>query len=340
MDIKQETHFQTSKTRMNTAKKSLHWHRRVDQRFRDFDDFTAHVHDWDLDFRQLSAGESPAELLQFGRADFHVTRFYMEQAYDQRGATLSKFMTMGIIENGVEAVTTADGKLRQDDIICFPAGSEFSCVSRSKFKGYTLTIADSLVDEVAESTGLQRARIKLGMNMMFQRFSPDQISALRSQLCLISNSIKQIEESPDAADFIPDLEFELIRKLLSGNADSRKEKKQLLTSRKMVVLQRALDYIEANAHKPITVLELSKASGAGVRTLEYAFRDYFDVTPKAYLKSRRLIAVRRELRRSPNADTLIHEVAGRWGFWHMGQFAADYRRFFGELPSDTMNMRM
>ena len=28
-------------------------------------------------------------------------------------------------------------------------------------------------------------------------------------------------------------------------------------------------------------------------------------------------------------------VAHRWGFWHMGQFARDYRRLFGELPSET-----
>jgi AraC family ethanolamine operon transcriptional activator len=30
------------------------------------------------------------------------------------------------------------------------------------------------------------------------------------------------------------------------------------------------------------------------------------------------------------------EIAIEWGFWHMGQFAADYRRQFGELPSETL----
>ena len=32
----------------------------------------------------------------------------------------------------------------------------------------------------------------------------------------------------------------------------------------------------------------------------------------------------------------VAEVAGRWGFWHMGQMAADYRKLFDELPSQTL----
>jgi AraC-like DNA-binding protein len=32
----------------------------------------------------------------------------------------------------------------------------------------------------------------------------------------------------------------------------------------------------------------------------------------------------------------VHDVATRWGFWNLGEFAADYRRQFGELPSETL----
>ncbi|MFV2073945.1 MAG: helix-turn-helix domain-containing protein, partial [Thermoanaerobaculales bacterium] len=40
--------------------------------------------------------------------------------------------------------------------------------------------------------------------------------------------------------------------------------------------------------------------------------------------------------RSATQPTLVTDVANSWGFWHMGQFAADYRRQFGELPSETL----
>jgi AraC family ethanolamine operon transcriptional activator len=48
-----------------------------------------------------------------------------------------------------------------------------------------------------------------------------------------------------------------------------------------------------------------------------------------------LAGIREELRRS-GPPVKVHHVANRWGFWHMGQFARDYQRQFGELPSETL----
>jgi AraC-like DNA-binding protein len=56
----------------------------------------------------------------------------------------------------------------------------------------------------------------------------------------------------------------------------------------------------------------------------------------AYFKASRLNAVRQELKAAP-AGTTVREIAKRWGFRHTGEFAADYRRLFDELPSQTLN---
>ena len=32
----------------------------------------------------------------------------------------------------------------------------------------------------------------------------------------------------------------------------------------------------------------------------------------------------------------ISQIAIEWGFWHMGQFSADYKKMFGETPSTTL----
>ena len=101
-------------------------------------------------------------------------------------------------------------------------------------------------------------------------------------------------------------------------------------------LRRALDYIHDHSEQRITIRSLCNAAGVSERTLQYAFRERFDVSPKQFVMSRRLNGVRRQLRRI-GTSVRISDVANRWGFWHMGQFAADYRRQFGELPSETSN---
>lgn len=95
----------------------------------------------------------------------------------------------------------------------------------------------------------------------------------------------------------------------------------------------ACERMLARPDAPPSMLEVCRHVGASRRTLNYAFQHVLGTSPVRYLRAVRLAGVRRELRagRGP-----VQDVAARWGFWHPSQFAADYRRQFGETPSTTL----
>ena len=123
----------------------------------------------------------------------------------------------------------------------------------------------------------------------------------------------------------------LVRALVTQRSDAR----PVAPKFRAAALERALEVLSAYDRMPDTVETLCDLAGASWSTLQRAFREEFDVGPKTYMKSRRLAAVQAELVKC-GPDTVIRDVANRWGFWHMGSFAADYRKQFGELPSETL----
>jgi AraC-like DNA-binding protein len=126
--------------------------------------------------------------------------------------------------------------------------------------------------------------------------------------------------------------------IVRGVATAHCEHGRHRKSRQRRLVEHAIDLAHENAQEIHSVAELSKESGASIRTLRRGFQERFGVSPKTYLLAQRLGGARRDLR-SENQRPLVTDVANRWGFWHMGQFAADYRTMFGELPSETLRGR-
>jgi len=79
--------------------------------------------------------------------------------------------------------------------------------------------------------------------------------------------------------------------------------------------------------------------GISRRALQDCFHKTMGCTPKAYLSAFGLNAARRALEQATPEQATVSDIATRYGFWHLSQFAADYRRFFGELPSQTLRER-
>lgn len=99
---------------------------------------------------------------------------------------------------------------------------------------------------------------------------------------------------------------------------------------------RARAYIEGVTDHPLTVLDLCAALGASRRTLQSAYRQVYGLSPLAYLRLVRLNRAHRDLLHPLAPGESVTEVALRWGFWHMGQFARDFRSLFGVTPSATL----
>ena len=98
-----------------------------------------------------------------------------------------------------------------------------------------------------------------------------------------------------------------------------------------------LKYIEQHPADAVTIGEICAATGVSWRTLDRAFMERFGIGPKTYLQRARLSRAREQLAASHKGELRVSEIASNWGFWHMGQFAHDYRTVYGELPSETLD---
>jgi len=106
------------------------------------------------------------------------------------------------------------------------------------------------------------------------------------------------------------------------------------------VLERSREYIEARLNRKIRVDSMCRYAGTNLRSLQRTFAREMGMTPQQYVKSRRLNAVRQSLLQSDREEGLsVTIVAMNHGFVHLGRFAADYRRLFGESPRTTLQKR-
>ncbi|MDR3469253.1 MAG: AraC family transcriptional regulator [Xanthobacteraceae bacterium] len=95
------------------------------------------------------------------------------------------------------------------------------------------------------------------------------------------------------------------------------------------------DYLKTHWNEPATVDKLAQIANVGARSIFRYFKQVHGATPLDFMKTLRLQEVRRGLLR-PHDATSVSSEALRCGFNNMGHFAKDYRRKFGELPSETL----
>jgi AraC family ethanolamine operon transcriptional activator len=110
--------------------------------------------------------------------------------------------------------------------------------------------------------------------------------------------------------------------------------------RQQSIVSEAREYVLAHRERAVNVPELCERLHVSRRTLQYCFQDVLGMAPATYLRAIRLNGARRDLSNASHDARSVQDVAAAWGFWHLSQFATDYRKLFGVRPSETLKAAM
>ena len=101
-------------------------------------------------------------------------------------------------------------------------------------------------------------------------------------------------------------------------------------------IRTAIDIIEAAPDEPLTTAGLAADCHVSVRALQEGFRRHVGMSPMAYVRMVRLDRAHEQLRSADPSLTTVASIAHRWGFTHLGRFAAAHAAKYGEAPGQTL----
>lgn len=131
------------------------------------------------------------------------------------------------------------------------------------------------------------------------------------------------------------IEENIVQNLLVALAEAKDIKPKKVFYKRISILQQAEEMMNNGLKYDLKISDICQELGVSNRTLEYIFKDFYQISPKAYFKQLRLNALHQSLQQKSN-NIVISELAEEFGFFHRGQLAKDYSQIFGELPSKTL----
>lgn len=282
---------------------------------------------WPLDFAQLEGGRCDGEILSVRNEPFHFMQVRVDKSVRRSGRTPAGQVSLAIHAAPRLTSRTHGATFGDDVLVMTPGGSRLEGVSLEETNLFALSVDEEAFAAMLEATGCPVEEPRPGAVRLLVP-SAEAVAGLRRAMWHLREAA--LRGRSDDAAWEP-----VCAHMLACLASLGDPGLVPPDTTRLRALHHSLGYIRENLASPLKLEDICRTAGVSERTLIYAFKQHMGVTPKAYMNICRLNMVRREMEcgRVPT----ITDAATRWGFWHMGQFSADYKRFFGELPSQTLS---
>ena len=301
--------------------------------FHDLDAMCQTLRAWDVEFCPLTGvpqdGTVGAFVQSFGSG--------IQYGYSEFTPGLSMFGTppKGLITFNVMEPAHGRYWVRGHDLDdgmawVFPVGGELRSVSAPGFQVHTLSVSEERIERIA---------VALEINLPRPSKRP---GVFPIEANVLSNTRRHLRKLRDGATTFPlDPARDVLRLLVPRwvRPNSLESNKRISMRTRDIAVRKCLELIESQDLGEVPNDILLDRSSVSERTLQYAFRERFGVTPQAFIKIRRLANVKSALRRADPDKETVGNIAAYFGFWHLGRFASEYRKAFGELPSVTLGKK-
>ena len=303
--------------------------------FNSLEELSAAPHGWDVQINPLLSAANGASMEIAASQNILMNLVRLGDPTLQRGSTPENMRTFSLIRQQTHDHTFRGHAIDRNTLIVFPRDRELHAVSSGSIEMMNFSVAEDLLQGAAE-------RLEISLNTLDQlpaavSFGDRERAVLLRQLEVLAEYVVKYGDHSTAAELSRGLEEDLICALLLSLIDISRDCSKASANKRYRTTRTAIDYILAHPRQPIKAGELAEQASTTRRTLEKGFAEMLGMSPQQFIKSRRLHGCREELQsQGALPRPQITAIAGKWGFWHMGQFAADYRRLFGELPSQTI----
>ncbi len=291
---------------------------------------SAFVQAWDVHFlplKPLVKLRRAGSLVQVFGDDFQYSYSSFANPQFMSGAVPNSLVTFNVMEPSARRYWVRGHDVGSDMAWVFPVGSELNSLSPVGFQVHTLSVSEERIEETGQSLAIPVPR---------KNRRPEVFRLHKEVLTSVLGCLRNLRDSGDTppANIADTCLSLLISAWLTTEADRENDLSARRASHQAVA--RSLSLIDHESFGKVPLSSLLEAANVSARCLQYAFRDRFGVTPGAFIKARNLARVKVMLLEADPEVSSVSGIATMHGFWHVGQFAADYRRQFGELPSETL----
>ncbi|AXF85985.1 HTH-type transcriptional activator Btr [Ephemeroptericola cinctiostellae] len=288
---------------------------------------------WQARYEQLSKGKFIGSITECWINDVQIVEESLSQQIFMTGSARPHAVSIGVLSSFSEPAIWHGQAFGHHHIACMSQQEELELNVPGGTRMTSITIPFYIFPEFAQQDGAEGAQQLFNGQHASFLYHPALAQDIRIKLQQIIGEISRFPQHFKSVDVQRLLISELIGLVDAYISLAHPKVFSASTEKARRVVKTAHAFIESHPDTAVSIVDLCKVTFTSRRTLQYCFEKIVGISPHAYLKMIRLNAVKRLLAKG---SVTVSEAAANWGFWHLSQFANDYKKAFGVLPSDTL----